>query len=349
MGSPHGEDPEGEAAEAPVERYDALLDAGEAPDIASFCRAYPNEPGLADELMALVALRRELDALGAELRHDEPTWPSAVAGFSLLERVGEGGMGVVFRSRTPAGQACAVKLLRARDPTSMQRFCREATLLAQLSHPNLVQVLAHGVEQGCAYLVTEWAEGFSLRAMLDARSAKRRGRADEARLFGPGHETPALPRDARVAISIARQIALALAHAHDAGIVHRDVKPANVVVALSGSVKLVDFGIARGHQHQDARLTHTGVFLGTQAYAPPEQRRGDWRAVGPWSDVFALGVTFFEMLTGAPPGTTTSARAAGAPISRRLDKLVARCLEPDPERRYVDGHALASALAEVTG
>ena len=257
-----------------------------------------------------------------------------------IERVaGQGGGGVVYRGfdRT-TGQPVAIKTARAPglvDP----RFAREIETLAQLRHPHIVGYLAHGTisrdGDDDPYLVMEWLDGIDLGAHLKTTAISL---AD--------------------ALGIARQIASALAAAHARGIVHRDVKPSNVVVVAGqlDHVKLVDFGLAR--PAGAASLTTTGMLVGTPSYMSPEQARGD-RELDPRVDVYGLGALLFHCATGRVPfeGDTIEqviARILGAPVPRlrelvpdaprALDELMSRMLSKDPLRRPADGRAVHAAL-----
>jgi hypothetical protein len=162
-------------------------------------------------------------------------------------------------------------------------------------------------------------------------------------------------------VRLATEIADALAHAHGRGVIHRDVKPSNVIVTLDGHAKLIDFGIAVTSEDDSDRLTRTGMFIGSHGYAAPEQLRGEHDEVGPWTDTYALGATLFEMLTQRTPfeAATYADRLgrAGEPppcgprhhnrkVPRALDALVMRALHPDPKVRFHDGEELAEALRE---
>ena len=255
--------------------------------------------------------------------------------FELHEAVGRGGSGTVFRARDRAtGQTVAVKLV---DPAvqGRARFAREAAALAALTAPGIVRYIDHGEHGDRLYLVEEWLDGGSLRA----------------RLLGDGVT-------AAEAIQIVRGAAQGLAHAHAAGIVHRDIKPDHVW--LTGDrVTLIDFGIARATR--DPRVTTTGRAIGTPAYMAPEQARGD-TTIDARADVFALGAVLYEALTGIvafagrsdgairakvvlvdPPAL--AARCPEAPLA--LLSLVHAMLQKDPALRPRDGAAVAAALAAI--
>jgi serine/threonine-protein kinase len=199
--------------------------------------------------------------------------------FRVERTLGSGGMGTVHLARdAELGRLVAVKLLAdnlASDPAFRRRFVREASLAARLSHPNVVTVFDAGEDEGRPFIVMEYVEGETLADLLH-----RRGRV-------PVEE----------ALGLARQAAAGLAHAHAHGLVHRDVKPQNLLLRTDGTLKIADFGIARSADL--SRLTEHGTVLGTAAYLAPEQADGG--EVTPATDVYALGVVVYELLTGRTP------------------------------------------------
>jgi serine/threonine protein kinase len=252
----------------------------------------------------------------------EPRFPSKVAipGVEILERVGHGGMAAVYRARHAAlDRVVAVKILARElgdDPDFAERFTREARTLAKLDHPNVVAVHDVGVADGWRYIVMEYVEGRTLRQRL------------QEALPGAGE-----------AVSIVKQLASALDAAHAQGIVHRDVKPENVLIA-GDRVKLVDFGIAR--RAGDDRVTAPGATFGTADYMAPEQR--ETAAVDARADVYSLGVVFYEMLTGRRPHGRFAMPSESSRALARFDPVVARALAQDPDDRYATAGAMAAAL-----
>ena len=203
--------------------------------------------------------------------------------YVLGERIGRGGMGEVFRATdTGTHRAVALKVLTSTEPGSAQRFRSEADLLRLLDHPGVVRLRDSGIHDGAPYLVLDLADGPSL-----------------ARELADG------PLEVDRVRRVGAEIADALAHAHEHGIVHRDVKPSNVLLAADGRARLADFGIARLAGAQS--LTRTGQLVGSAPYLAPEQVAGD--EVGPAADVYALGLVLAECLTGRPcfPGTQIEA------------------------------------------
>ncbi len=261
-----------------------------------------------------------------------------LAGLELLELIGLGGAAEVYRARDPRrGQDVAVKVLSERaDPEMVLRFRREAHLLSELKHPHIVEVYEAGEERGLRYMVMELMHGGSLKDRLRAG---------------------ALPwRDAAILIG---QIAQALSYAHERHIVHRDIKPGNIMFTAEGRAKLMDFGLAR--MDEVSTMTRTGTVMGTVFYLSPEQAVG--RHVDGRSDLYALGVLLYEMLTGQLPFTGNSAvaiiykhlneqpprlRSLNPALPVALDALVERLLAKDANRRpQTAGEVYASVEAAL--
>ena len=258
--------------------------------------------------------------------------------YEIVREIARGGMANVYLARdTKLDRAVAVKVLSAelsRDPSFVERFRLEAQAAANLNHPNIVSVYDWGQEQDTSFIVMEYVDGRTLRDLM---------RAD--RLVAP----------AQVA-DIGADIAAALASANRNGVVHRDVKPGNVLITPAGQVKVTDFGIARADGASDG-LTRTGAVMGTATYFSPEQAQG--LPVDGRSDVYSLGVVLFEMLTGVAPFTgdnpvavayqhvrepvpRVSERVAGIPPE--LDQIIFTCLAKDPIDRYQTADDLRADL-----
>ena len=265
-----------------------------------------------------------------------------VGGYELLAALGEGGMGTVYRARDPRlAQEVALKLLRAgrgASPLQRARFLREAQALARVRHPGVVRVHAAGEDGGRLWIAMDLLPGGSL--------------AERLRVGGP------LPQ--REVARLGRALARALAAAHAVGILHRDVKPENVLLDPAGEPVLVDFGLALLEEGEPGeRLTVSGQLLGTPAYAAPEQLAGRTARVGPAADLFGLGGTLYALLTARPPRRGRSGqeqllealerrpeppRAHCPGLDPRLEALVLRCLERDPQARPSSADDLAEAL-----
>jgi len=267
--------------------------------------------------------------------------------YELEELVGTGGMSTVFRAcDVQLDRRVAIKILHERyaeDPEYLERFRREAQSVARLSHPNIVTVIDRGVDGGRQYIVFEHVEGENLKELV-----LRTGR---------------LP--VRRALELALAVADGLAFAHGQGLVHRDVKPQNVLLSREGDVKVTDFGIARSLDVEHG-VTQTGTVLGTGEYLAPEQASG--KPVSPATDVYSLGVVLWELLAGEVPFAGENFVAVAlrhvneAPpsllevrpdVSPRLAAAIARALEKDPARRFPSMAALArelrACLAEADG
>jgi predicted Ser/Thr protein kinase len=236
--------------------------------------------------------------------------------LEILELLGQGGMGVVYKARQRhLNRLVAVKILPPSadaDPAFAERFTREAQALAQLNHPNIVQVYDFGRTDEFFYFVMEFVDGLNLRALI-------RG----------GHLEPAQ------ALKIVPQICEALQFAHDEGIVHRDIKPENILIDKRGRVKIADFGLAKllGRSPDDLSLTGTGQLMGTLGYMAPEQLQ-QAHTVDHRADIYSLGVVFYEMLTGQLPIGRFEPPSKKVHVDVRLDNIVLKSLETEPGRRY---------------
>lgn len=260
--------------------------------------------------------------------------------WQVEREVARGATAVVLRGHDPRQPDRPVAIKLFHPAANPERAAREARALARLRHPHVVTLHEAGVDQGRLYLVLDLVEGESLQARLD-----RAG-----------------PLELREALALARDLAGALAAAHAEGILHRDVKPDNVLLGREGRVWLSDFGLAR--LEEEAGLSVSGQMLGTPGYWPPEQAAGQRQRIGPASDVYALGATLHAALTGGPPfeaeslvealqkvletpPSPPSARRHGVPSE--VDALVLRCLEKDPAARPASAVALARELEGCLG
>ncbi len=260
--------------------------------------------------------------------------------YQLQDPIGRDGMTTIYRGRDlRADRVVAIKVLRdiySTDAKFVARFQREAKAQFSLQHPNIVQVYDYGQTDGKYYIVMELVEGTDLRRYLHGRGML----------------------DADRSVIIAHDVALGLGAAHRRGIVHRSVKPQNILIGRDGSIKLTDFGIAFVYEGVDAeRLTDPGMTVGTVQYFPPEQAQG--KIVTPAADVYSLGIVMYETLTGRTPfdgdnpvavamqhiqDPPTPPRQLNPTIPPALEEIIMRCLEKVPEMRFRDGSQLARAL-----
>jgi eukaryotic-like serine/threonine-protein kinase len=299
-------------------------------------RACPEDAALRGEVESL------LDQNADSFLESGPLPPMLSSGaklgsFELIECIGRGGMGEVWRAHDARlKRDVAIKILPmafSGDPDRIVRFEHEARAASALSHPNIVPVFDVGHEGGKYWIVSELVDGESLRALIS------RG--------------PLAPRKA---VEIATQVAAGLAAAHAAGIVHRDLKPGNIMLRRDGRVGIVDFGLAKraGSGSESTTLTDPGVVLGTAGYMAPEQVRGE--AVDQRADLFSFGVVLYEMLSGKQAFAGASSVEVMHAILKddppelppsvppALDRIVRRCLEKEPARRFQSAADLAFAL-----
>ncbi|MBX9581939.1 MAG: serine/threonine protein kinase, partial [Gemmataceae bacterium] len=267
-----------------------------------------------------------------------PAPPPTLPGYDLLERVGAGGMGAVYRAiQRGLNRTVAVKLVlggAAADPRQLVRFRAEAEAVAAVRHPHVVQVHECGEAGGQPFLVMELCPGGRLGDRLAA-----------GRLAPPE------------AAGLLAKVAAGVAAAHAEGIVHRDLKPASVLFDAAGEPKVADFGLAKRAAGGD--LTATRAVFGTPAYMAPEQARGDAKFVGPAADVWALGAILYECLAGRRPFDATDTftvlkqvieadpprlRAAAPGVPRDLELVVLKCLRKEPHERYATAAELAADL-----
>lgn len=269
-----------------------------------------------------------------------PPWsPEEIAdrfpGYEILECLGRGGMGVVYKARQKSlDRMVAIKILppeRVGEEKFSDRFAVEAATLAKLNHPNIVTVHDFGETGGLFYIVMEYVDGVNLRDLL------REGKLEPQQ-----------------ALAIVPPVCDALQYAHDKGIVHRDIKPENLLLDKDGRIKIADFGIAKlienaapdGGNPGDALPAAATVMAGTQGYSAPEQANGtaDHRA-----DIYALGVVLYEMLTGERPGKEIVAPSRKVLLDVRIDEMVLRALEKEPERRYQTAGEFRTVVETIGG
>jgi tetratricopeptide (TPR) repeat protein/tRNA A-37 threonylcarbamoyl transferase component Bud32 len=264
---------------------------------------------------------------------------AVVAGYEILSELGRGGMGVVYKARQVSlKRIVALKMVLAGGHAGAQqlaRFYTEAEAVAQLQHPNIVQIFEVGEHEGLPFFSLEFVDGGSLAQKIAGK--------------------PQPPREAAETVQL---LALAMAMAHQAGVIHRDLKPANVLLTDDGLPKITDFGLAK-RLEGDSAQTKSGTLMGTPSYMAPEQARGDTHQIGPLADLYALGAILYELLTGRPPfvGTTlletleqvrsqepVPPRRLQPKVPRDLETVCLKCLQKEPGQRYANCEDLADDL-----
>jgi serine/threonine protein kinase len=293
----------------------------------------PDAPqGLCPQCLARAAF--ETQAPGATQQRSSAMPVSEVAKvfpqFEIIELLGQGGMGVVYKARQPQlDRFIALKILSpelSRDPAFAERFNREARALARLNHPNIVAVYESGKAGEFYYLVMEFVDGLNLSQM---QLAKKRLAPEEP-------------------FAIVPKICDALQYAHDEGVVHRDIKPANILIDKKGRVKIADFGLAKmlGQDIMGLGLSQSRAMMGTPQYMAPEQLEKPL-TVDHRADIYSLGVVFYEMLTGELPLGRFPNPSKKVRIDVRLDEIVLRTLEKEPELRYQQASELKTHVETV--
>jgi WD40 repeat protein len=311
-------------------------EAGESPALDDYLRSFP---ALAEELRRL----HEAEALLAGLLppwENLPNGPTRLGDYLLLNEVGRGGMGVVYRARQVSlGRLVALKMMRSgilAGPEEVARFQAEAQTAARLRHPTIVAVHEVGEHEGRHYFSMDYVEGGSLA------DSTRGGR----------------PLPAQQAARCAEAIARAVQYAHTQKVLHRDLKPSNVLLDAAGEPHVTDFGLAKA-LGGGPQLTATGQALGTPGYMAPEQADGRSKDVGPAVDVYGLGAILYELLTGRPPfqadtplvtlqqvvtADPAAPRQLNRDVPRDLETVCLKCLRKEPHRRYATAQELADDL-----
>jgi eukaryotic-like serine/threonine-protein kinase len=321
---------------------------GQQPSTADFLRRFPHFRDALQEQFQVHALINTVEDADtpARLSSKHPAF-SAVPGdrermlgsYELLEETARGAMGVIYRARhRPLNRTVALKMILAGAHASradLARFRTEAEAVARLQHPNIVQIYEVGDTGGHPFLSLEFVAGGTLAQKLTGN-----------------------PQSPRYAAELVTILARAIHYAHQQGILHRDLKPANVLLALDGTPKITDFGLAKVLDHGDGQ-TESGAICGTPSYMAPEQAAGRTGGTGPAVDIYALGAILYELLTGQPPFRAETllktlsqvvGRDAIAPdrlqpsVPHDLATICMKCLQKDPRRRYRTAAGLAADL-----
>lgn len=349
------------------------LEAGESLDTA-LRAVVPADSGRAELLRRRVEVLKALGVLRAPDEAQE--FPERLGEYRLRSRLGGGGMGVVYLAEQPSlGREVAIKVIHPAQllfTGARERFRREVDAIARLQHPGIVPVHAVGEHEGAPYLVMEVVRGATLAQVLAELQSRDPGtlrgsdmEAALARLLpgaAPGGASSFVFAGSweEACLRVVRQVAEALHHAHGRGVVHRDVKPSNVMLGADGRAQLLDFGLALATGSDS--LTRSGSPLGSLPYMSPEQTRGEAHRVDPRTDVYGLGVLLHELLTlrsafgGSSAAETVAAIQAGrrvpprqlnAALSWEVETVCLTAMDPDPGRRYASAADLARDLANV--
>jgi predicted Ser/Thr protein kinase len=283
--------------------------------------------GICPNCLAFLAMDRSSDVVPSDVPPPDPMQLAAkdppplkrgatFHGMELLELIGQGGMGVVYKARQiELDRVVALKVLSPRlaaDPEFPRRFNREAQALATLDHANIVRIHDVGREGDLYFIVMEYADGANLRDLLVQKKL-----------------TP------EQALRVVPQLCDALEYAHSRGVIHRDIKPENIILTRSGVAKIADFGLAKivKTENVESSITQTNVVMGTADYMAPEQR-DKTKAADHRADIYSLGVVFYELLTGELPVGRFDPPSRRRQVDARLDDVVLKALEKDPDRRY---------------
>jgi len=357
-----------------LDEYLLCCAGGEPPEREAFLGRFPDlAPSLARALDSLECFREAAPRLRLAVRDvipglaacSGPTLPRQIGDYVLHSELGRGGMGVVYEAEQRSlKRRVAIKILplvAAIDAVSLQRFRVEAQIAACLHHPHIVPIYAVGVEEGIHFYAMQLIDGCSAAEWLRQRRAVgRTSRASEETSSSRCMDTPGRdPGWHRRVAELGVQAADALAYAHLCGVIHRDIKPANLLIESSGKLLITDFGVAFHAKMADMPPTLTGDILGTMPYLSPEQALGQHDRVDSRSDVYSLGVSLYELLTGARPFSSEDRlellreitcddppppRKWDASIPVDLETVLLKCLAKQPGERYASAKALGEDL-----
>jgi eukaryotic-like serine/threonine-protein kinase len=337
------------------------LTRGQAPDVADYARRYPQIASVLPQVLPAVRMIHEM-APGAVAPLADLAMTEPLGEFRLLREIGRGGMGVVYEAEQASlGRRVALKVLGAIagvDAKQLARFQIEAQVAAVLNHPHIVPIFAVGCDRGVHYYAMQLIDGRCLAELLyDSGTRPGSSAASDQPTDQAAPPTPGRPFSPRAAARLAMQAAEALEHAHGLGVLHRDIKPGNLLVDGHGHLWVADFGLARFQGAGD--LTLSGDLLGTLRYMSPEQAAGG-RVLDPRTDVYSLGATLYELLTGRPAFNGTDRqellhqivhieppppRKLDTTIQHDLETIVVKAMAKEPSQRYASARELADDLA----
>jgi hypothetical protein len=285
-----------------------------------------------------------------------------IPGYELLGILDRGGMGVVYKAmQTQLKRTVALKMILGgahAGPQQLARFRTEAEAIARLQHPHIVQIYDVGESEGRPFFTMEFVAGGNLAQNMEAYRLPPGSGSSKSSATKSGERNDRQQRIDRIA-HLMETLARTIHVAHESGIVHRDLKPANILLTPDGTPKITDFGLAKRLDISASKHTNTGAILGTPSYMAPEQASGKTRAIGPGTDIYALGAMLYEMLTGRPPfqGETSLETLMGVmsedavppsrlqrAVPRNLESICMKCLEKKPQHRYLSAAALADDL-----
>lgn len=353
MSSTNSENPESLLAQI-VDEFTEKCHAGQQPEVEDYLKKYSELADVLEQILPAIAAlavakpeKRLSDSDPTEETIDAPQTVNPLVSnesariyhYELLSELGKGGMGIVYKAlHTQLKRTVALKMIKAgagAEQAQLDRFRAEARAVAQINHPNIVQIFEVGEYDGMPFIALEYVEGGNL-----------------------GNYTKGEPQSAEESARIVEKLALAIHDAHLRGLVHRDLKPANILMSPGGIPKITDFGLVK-QMNDDSGQTQSGAIVGTPSFMAPEQASGETEKTSPLIDVYALGAILYDLLTGRPPFKGTSVvetldqvrnkeavavRQLQPSCPRDLETICLKCLEKEPARRYQSAEALAEDL-----